>query len=321
MRILRTPLGGLFLVGLAVGLAVLVLGQGGARPAAADPAEAHYECYDIVAGTPPDPAAVVNLETQFGMEHSVAVGPATKLCLPAAKDTTVIPAVPHLKCYTIDGPPVLALASVETQFGVQEWVSLGRAKLLCVPAIKTVLYPEPEPPSGPLLTVPHYKCYEIVGGANDPTGPHMLKTQFGEVPGVDVGPSHLLCLPAIKTILPDGMPEGSLAQPQLECYTLTGQAAPGRGVQLETQFGVEGTPAQPIEVGPATMLCTPVTASAVGGIAELPQVAGGAGDQAAAPDNGSGWSSANYAALAAGLAAAAVVLSAGAWYARRRWIR
>jgi hypothetical protein len=61
-----------------------------------------------------------------------------------------------------------------------------------------------------------------------------------------------------------------------------------------------------------------VSPSPVGGIAELPELAGGAGDQAAAPDNGSGWSSASYAALAAGLAAAAVLLSAGVWYARRR---
>jgi phage tail protein X len=63
------------------------------------------------------------------------------------------------------------------------------------------------------------------------------------------------------------------------------------------------------------------TGAAVGGIAELPEVAGGAGDQAAAPDNGSGWSAVNYAALAGGLAAAVVVLSAGAWYARRRFSR
>ena len=59
----------------------------------------------------------------------------------------------------------------------------------------------------------------------------------------------------------------------------------------------------------------------VGGIAEFPDIAGASAEEAAAPAEGSGWSSASYAALAAGLAAAAVALSAGAWYARRRWLK
>ena len=45
----------------------------------------------------------------------------------------------------------------------------------------------------------------------------------------------------------------------------------------------------------------------VGGVAQLPDVA-----------SDSGWSTGTYAALAGGLAAAVVVLGAGAWYARRR---
>jgi len=50
--------------------------------------------------------------------------------------------------------------------------------------------------------------------------------------------------------------------------------------------------------------------SSVGGIAELPDVAG---------DSGS--STGTYAALAAGLAAAALALTASAWYVRRRWAK
>jgi len=48
----------------------------------------------------------------------------------------------------------------------------------------------------------------------------------------------------------------------------------------------------------------------VGGIAELPDVAGDSGSSAGA-----------YAALASGLAAALVTITAGAWYTRRRWGR
>jgi len=65
-----------------------------------------------------------------------------------------------------------------------------------------------------------------------------------------------------------------------------------------------------------------VTAVGVGGIAELPPLAGASADEAGAPSRGSGWSADNYAHLAGGLAAAAVVFSAGAWYyARRRFSR
>jgi hypothetical protein len=59
----------------------------------------------------------------------------------------------------------------------------------------------------------------------------------------------------------------------------------------------------------------------VGGVAELPDIAGTAGNQAAAPDGGSGWSAGAYAALAAAGAAALTAIGAGVVYARRRWLR
>jgi hypothetical protein len=55
---------------------------------------------------------------------------------------------------------------------------------------------------------------------------------------------------------------------------------------------------------------------AVGGTAEYPEVAAGAG---AAVDTRSG-SGFNYVALGAALGAASAALAAGAWYARRRWL-
>ena len=68
-----------------------------------------------------------------------------------------------------------------------------------------------------------------------------------------------------------------------------------------------------------TPTATP-TRAAVGGIAEVPPLAGASDEEARAPADGSGWSSGGHAAAAGGLAAAAIV-AVGAWYARRRWAR
>lgn len=56
----------------------------------------------------------------------------------------------------------------------------------------------------------------------------------------------------------------------------------------------------------------------VGGLAGLPEIAQSPGE-AGAPADGSGWSAGNYAALAGGLAAVALFIAVGGWYARRRW--
>ena len=58
----------------------------------------------------------------------------------------------------------------------------------------------------------------------------------------------------------------------------------------------------------------------VGGIAELPDLPPGAAQPSAAPPEGSGWSGGTYAALAAGVAAAALALAGAGWYARRWWL-
>jgi len=67
--------------------------------------------------------------------------------------------------------------------------------------------------------------------------------------------------------------------------------------------------------------CAEGAAPAVGGIAELPPVAGASTEEAGAPAEGSGWSAGNAAALAGAAAAAAVVIAVAGWYARRRWLR
>jgi len=55
----------------------------------------------------------------------------------------------------------------------------------------------------------------------------------------------------------------------------------------------------------------------VGGLAELPGIAQSPGEAGPLAE-GSGWSAGNYAALAGGLAAVALFIAVGGWYARRR---
>lgn len=77
--------------------------------------------------------------------------------------------------------------------------------------------------------------------------------------------------------------------------------------------GITHTPTAGDPPGDATLTIWNV----VGGVAELPPLAGAAADEAAAPAGGSGWPAGAYAALAGGLAAAAI--AGGGWYARRRF--
>jgi Ca2+-binding RTX toxin-like protein len=60
---------------------------------------------------------------------------------------------------------------------------------------------------------------------------------------------------------------------------------------------------------------------AVGGIAELPVLAGTSAEGVGGAAEGSGWSARGYTALTGGLAAALLGPTVGAWYARRRWLR
>jgi len=63
------------------------------------------------------------------------------------------------------------------------------------------------------------------------------------------------------------------------------------------------------------------TPAGVGGIAELPPLAGASAEEASGPAEGSGWPAGSLPVVAGVSAAAAAVILAGAWYARRRWLR
>ncbi len=228
-------------------------------PTPAPPANVHYKWYPITSFDPPPSTSVV-VETQFGFEE-IGFEAAWFLALPAIK---TLPDgtgegdlnAPHLKCYSIfsaEDPDVSV--NLTNQFGTETGVEVGPARAMCMPTLKTVTFPLPPiPPSGPLVEVPHYKCYDIVGDTPDVAVD--LETQFGFELGVQVGPANLLCAPAIKT-LPDGTSEGDLTAPHLKCYEIIVDDPP-HIVDLETQFGIEtdvevGVPA-PASIG---KLCVP----------------------------------------------------------------
>jgi len=237
------------------------------------------------------------------------VGKPSLLCLPASM-TPPPPEVPHLKCYNILGDYAGKTVNLETQFGVENNVAVGRAVELCVPVGKAI---SPDPPLLPPAT-PDYQCYTIAGPA-PAVSPVNLLTQFGTEMGVAIGTPVRLCAPAGI----NGQPIPAV--PHLKCYNIAAPPlVPPKVVNLLTQFGPE--PNVPVSL--PTRLCVPaiktVIGPAVGGIAEGPGLAGTSAEAGTAVES-SGWSAARYAALAGGLAAAIVALSAGWWYARRRSLR
>jgi len=283
------------------------------------PTVPHYDCYNITpVSQPPTLPETLTLKTQFGTEEVSVLDPGiyTDLCLPAQKWVPVPPpghwegslSAPHVECLPIDGEPAAKVVDLETQFGVQKNVTVGDPIETCMPASKSLTGPPPLPP-----TVPHYECYEIDGPSPIPPGATVLvKDQFLTAAGgttVELGEPTRLCVPALKKVGSNW--EGSLdpSVPHVECFAITSGPTVDKLAYLLTQFG----PYQEVHVGgPPIELCVPVlkVVHGVGGAQELPDVAGNAD---------SGGSSLPYAAIA-GIAAGLVVLGAGGWYARRRWL-
>lgn len=308
---------GIVTLGLAVGLAVLagVLLGSSAPEVSAQPAEPHYKCYEITGSAPDVPA--VTLETQFGLERNVKVSQPSLLCLPAGKNGQPIPDVPHLKCYDFVGNLPGKKVTLQTQFVATPVpnVVVGHAHRLCIPVTKQVLpgpgTATPTPAGPPALSEAHYECFRITG--NSPAQTVSLETQFDSgtpQAGISVGVPWELCAPALKD------DNGDPSAPHLECYSITGDP-PGATVNLNGQFGLEND----VVVGPARLLCAPAIKGAptpVGGVAQLPALDGS--DANLAEDSG-GISTGTYAAMAGVAAGAALVLSAGVLYARRRWLK
>lgn len=87
-----------------------------------------------------------------------------------------------------------------------------------------------------------------------------------------------------------------------------------------TGWGVPDTSPMPPAYDDKIPAAATPTPGTVGGVAELPGVAGASAEQAGASAEGSGWSAGGHAAVAGVVAVVAVVIAAGGWYARRRWL-
>jgi hypothetical protein len=216
-----------------------------------------------------------------------------------------LPTAPHYECFNImplSGEPINQMVWLSTQFNLPPpalpaEVYVTAPQFLCAPALKTLgghTYGD--------KTWTDLKCYLLGPGTlPTPTAVVNLLTQFGQENMRHVEMSNLLCVPVTKVV----------------------EITPTPTITATPTITPTATPT-PTKTSTPTRTSTPKptsTPGGVGGVAELPPLAGTSAEEAGASAGGSGWSSASYAALAGGLAAAAVVLSAGAWYARRRWLR
>jgi hypothetical protein len=273
------------------------------------PTAPHYECYNIVPMGPQTLPLHLTLETQFGTEVVANAPNYTDLCLPAKKNGEGSLIVPHVECVPIAGKAVNKFVNLETQWGMQKGVSVGAPIEACMPATKATY---PGTPSEPVPLTPHYECYKIFG-PNPPLLPPtvIVEDQFLVYPGeqVSVGEPTRLCLAAIKN------GHGSLSVPDVECFAITSGPAVNKLLNLLTQF----PPQHEVNaIGPPRELCMPVLTTvipAVGGTQGLPDTA-----ESAAAAESSGGSSLPYAAIAGAAVGLVVVLGAGGWYARRRWL-
>ncbi len=199
--------------------------------------------------------ASVFLQTQFGNESNVALGPADRLCTAVTKSdlTTGIGSVPpspfdqlDFKCYPItngqDDPHVVSL---QDQFGVETNVQVGTPSHLCTNAFKTKVTPPTTP------TQPDLKCYHIDDkspGAIVDLQP--LETPLGAETNVKVGNATALCVWVSKNGGPVPFKQ------DFKCYDITGDQPPTNNlVNLVDQFGTESN----VPLGPAIKLCSAVT--------------------------------------------------------------
>ncbi len=121
-----------------------------------------------------------------------------------------------LHCYMINGSQSPYVLTLTDQFGTQQHVQLGKAKLLCTPTSldQTTGAPEAVVEHGPALngdfdpgSADHLKCYDAPPLLAGPNGVVTLNDPFGnETLALNPNAARLavVCAPAIKTFVPAG---------------------------------------------------------------------------------------------------------------------
>jgi hypothetical protein len=395
MRILRTPLGGLFLLGLVVAAVVLVLGQGGASTAAAPTPQEPSFSVGRSGPSALSPASIFNLGpvqsigcpglglATAPLADCVATNQDNVDALSYGVDFTVQPRSGNWLFFSVAaGSTGLAGTAVKGEAGcataepeADEFASaakgtnsqyydgngaacdgnaggaIGLREAWGAPPKNDNLdaldeFPGPQIDYWSPVGVPDMVFFSL-----DPTSPSLPVIPLGPatagdilITGANAGIPPIIWASAAALglqagddidalCIKEGMPAADYYRPGVDQVWLS--LAPG-----SPTLGAPNnwSAADILQAGPP--LTRVVTAGAlglnasddldalkclitsyVGGIAEVPGVAGTSAEQAGALAQGSGWSTGAYAALAAGLAAAAVALSAGAWYARRRFSR
>ncbi len=162
-------------------------------------------------GNPPVPSVLVKLETQFGVDNNVPVGPAYEAVLAGRQERPDNPGCGAPQVLQCDKPsPARPVASTwRTQFGAEERWWLASAKSCACPRSRRHrLQGRRRRPVLQTVT-------SITGSARGVTPVALATTQFGTSQGVAVGTPARLCMPAGMTGCPVGQRAESLTASQV----------------------------------------------------------------------------------------------------------
>jgi uncharacterized repeat protein (TIGR01451 family) len=158
--------------------------------------------------------------------------------------THVFPSEPHYACYGALGVDPPGGVSLETQFGVELRVEVGRGTRLCAPAIKN---------GEGTLNHTHLRWFQITEPA--PNRVVNIFTQFGEFDNVLLGNAAALLAPTSKEVVvpPGGGSYQRTEEPHYKCYS-AGATHAIASATVQDQFYPQG---MGWNVGDLVTLCLP----------------------------------------------------------------
>jgi hypothetical protein len=245
-----------------------------------EPALDHFKCYSVKRS--PYKGPIVALENLFGEAKDVfgieGLKPSwlrpkpwlrpNMLCNPVEKvhNNAVFPMLhprEHLVCYRIKPESLERTVVVANQFGNEQYLRVGKSRLLCVPSWKSIVqetqidterddYPDTDYPKcqdGDQKCSPldHFQCYSVRG--KSARHEVYLKDQFGEGK-VEARWPRMLCSPATKKHN-DQIFWHYRPNKHLVCYWIE-RKQENKTVKIANQFEKEK-----LQVGNSRFLCLP----------------------------------------------------------------